>query len=213
MTIVKICGITMLDDAYAAVEAGADYVGFNFYQRSPRHIEPFVCAEIGSALDAACPQVRRVGVFVNASVEEIRHTLQRCRLDLAQLHGDESPAIFGQLTPAAYKAFRGVPEQMTGYERDVPPAALVDAALHQNYGGSGIKADWNAASRLARQVPIMLAGGLTPENIAEAIHQVRPWGVDVASGVESAPGRKDRKRMQAFVAAVRSVDQEIQKAM
>ncbi len=212
MTIVKICGIKSLEDAYAAVEAGADYLGFNFHPKSPRYIDPAACAAITSELEAACPQVRRMGVFVNAPVQQVRHILQSCRLDLAQLHGNESPEIFAQLAPAAFKAFRGVPERLTGYERDVAPAALVDAALKDTYGGSGQTTDWEAAARLARRVPLMLAGGLTPENVAEAVRQVRPWGVDVASGVESAPGRKDPERMRAFIHAVREAEGQSQKA-
>ena len=209
MTIIKICGIRTLPDALAAIEAGADYLGFNFYPKSVRFIEKSACAEITSVLKREHPQVKLVGVFVNSSVEEIKDILQTCRLDLAQLHGDETPEIFAQLTPHAFRAFRGIPESNVGYERSGEPAMLIDAAVKGVYGGSGVTADWTAATELAKQYPLLLAGGLTPENVAEAVRRVRPWGVDVASGVESAPGRKDPVKMKAFVQAVKDGEKTI----
>jgi phosphoribosylanthranilate isomerase len=206
MTKVKICGIKTLPDALAAIEAGADYLGFNFYPKSIRFIDKSVCAEITSVLKREHPQVKLVGVFVNSSVEEINDILQTCRLDLAQLHGDETPEIFAQLTPHAFRAFRGIPESNAGYERDEVPAMLIDAAVKGVYGGSGVTADWTAAAELAKKYPLLLAGGLTPENVADAVRQVRPWGVDVASGVESAPGEKDAGKMIQFVKEVKIVN-------
>jgi len=203
MTIVKICGIKTLPDALAAIEAGADYLGFNFYPKSVRFIEKSVCAEITSVLKREHPQIKLVGVFVNSSVDEIKDILQTCQLDLAQLHGDETPEIFAQLAPHAFRAFRGIPESNAGYERDEAPAMLIDAAVKGVYGGSGVTADWAAAAELAKKYPLLLAGGLTPENVADAVRQVQPWGVDVASGVESAPGEKDAGKMAEFVNAVR----------
>ncbi len=208
MTVVKICGIRTLDEALAAVEAGADYLGFNFYPKSPRYIAPTLCASISLALDSTCPQVRRVGVFVNAPLKQIQDTMQTCRLDLAQLHGDEDPELFRQLAPAAYKAFRGVPDELAGFQRDLAPAALIDASVADRYGGTGALADWTSAAHLASRVPLFLAGGLTPENVAAAVRQVRPWGVDVASGVEARPGKKDTARMHQFVTAVCSAERE-----
>ena len=202
MTIVKICGIKTLKDAFAAIEAGADYLGFNFYPKSVRFIEKSTCAEITSVLKREHPQIKLVGVFVNSSVDEIKDILQTCKLDLAQLHGDETPEIFAQLAPHAFRAFRGIPESNSGYERDEAPAMLIDAAVKGVYGGSGVTADWAAAAELAKKYPLLLAGGLTPENVADAVRQVRPWGVDVASGVESAPGEKDAGKMKAFVRAI-----------
>jgi len=202
MTIVKICGIKTLPDALAAIEAGADYLGFNFYPKSVRFIEKSACAEITSVLKREHPQVKLVGVFVNSSVDEIKDILQTCSLDLAQLHGDETPEIFAQLAPHAFRAFRGIPESNAGYERDEAPFMLIDAAVKGVYGGSGVTADWTAAAELAKKYPLLLAGGLTPENVADAVRQVRPWGVDVASGVESAPGEKDAEKMSAFVRAI-----------
>ena len=203
MTIVKICGIKTLKDALAAIEAGADYLGFNFYPKSVRFIEKSACVEITSVLKRERPQIKLVGVFVNSPVDEIKDILQTCQLDLAQLHGDETPETFAQLTPHAFRAFRGIPESNAGYERNKVPAMLIDAAVKGIYGGSGVVADWEAAAKLAKKYPLLLAGGLTPENVADAVRQVQSWGVDVASGVESAPGEKDAEKMSAFVKAVR----------
>ena len=208
MTIIKICGIKTLKDALAAIEAGADYLGFNFYPKSVRFIEKPACAEITSVLKREHPQIKLVGVFVNSSVEEIKDILQTCQLDLAQLHGDETPETFAQLAPHAFRAFRGIPESNGGYERDEAPAMLIDAAVKGVYGGSGVTADWAAAAELAKKYPLLLAGGLTPENVADAVRQVQPWGVDVASGVESAPGEKDAEKMLAFVKAVREIENQ-----
>jgi phosphoribosylanthranilate isomerase len=202
MTIVKICGIKTLKDAQAAIDAGADYLGFNFYPKSVRLIEKPACAEITSVLKREHPQVKLVGVFVNSSIEEINDILQTCSLDLAQLHGDETPETFAQLAQHAFRAFRGIPESNAGYERSEAPFMLIDAAVKGIYGGSGVTADWTAAAVLAKKYPLLLAGGLTPENVADAVRQVNPWGVDVASGVESAPGEKDAEKMKAFVRAI-----------
>ena len=203
MTKIKICGIKILKDAHAAINAGADYLGFNFYSKSVRFIEKSACAEITSVLKREHPRVKLVGVFVNSPVEEVKDILQTCHLDLAQLHGDETPEIFSQLAPHAFRAFRGIPESNAGYERNEAPFMLIDAAVKGVYGGSGVTADWTAAAELAKKHPLLLAGGLTPENVADAVRQVQPWGVDVASGVESAPGEKDAGKMKAFVQAVR----------
>ncbi len=203
MTIIKICGIKTLKDALAAIHAGADYLGFNFYSKSVRFIEKENCAKITSVLKKEYPNIKLIGVFVNSSVDEVKNILETCSLDLAQLHGDETPEMFAQLAARAFKAFRGIPEGIEGYERNKAPALLVDASVKGMYGGSGVTADWSAAAELAKSYPLLLAGGLTPENVAEAVRQVKPWGVDVASGVESAPGEKDASRMKAFVQAVR----------
>lgn len=203
MTKIKICGIKTVCDALAAIEAGADYLGFNFYPKSPRFIERQACAEITSVLKREYPQVRLVGVFVNSSVEEVKDTLQACSLDLAQLHGDEMPEMIAAFNGKAFKAFRGIPENVDGFARNDAPAFLLDASVKGIYGGSGVTADWDAAAELAKKYPLLLAGGLTPENVAEAVSRVKPWGVDVASGVESAPGEKDAGKLVEFVKAVR----------
>jgi len=205
MTKIKICGIRTLNDALAAVDAGADMLGFNFYKKSPRYVDVGMCRSITSVLRTRT-HARFVGVFVNASAAEIRATMETCGLQLAQLHGDETAEMFAQLAPKAFKAFRGIPENVDGYERQDAPALLVDAAVKGVYGGSGEKADWSAAAKLAKQYPLLLAGGLTPENVAEAVRQVKPWGVDVASGVESRPGSKDAAKMKAFVQAIKRLE-------
>jgi phosphoribosylanthranilate isomerase len=204
MTKIKICGIKTLKDALAAIDAGADFLGFNFYSKGARFIEKEICAEITSVLKKEYSQIKLVGVFVNSSVDDVKNILETCSLDLAQLHGDETPETFAQLAPRAFKAFRGIPLDVTGYERNEVPALLVDAAVKGMYGGSGVTADWSAAAELAKKYPLLLAGGLTPENVADAVRQVKPWGVDVASGVESEPGKKDASKMKAFVQAVRN---------
>lgn len=208
MTIVKICGIKTLKDALAAIDAGADYLGFNFYPKSVRFIEKQACMEITSVLKKEFLHIKLVGVFVNLSVVEVKDNLQTCSLDLAQLHGDETPEMIAAFHGKAFKAFRGIPESVDGFARNDSPAILVDASVKGVYGGSGITADWDGAAELAKKYPLLLAGGLTSENVAEAVSRVKPWGVDVASGVESAPGEKDAGKMCAFVKAVKGLENE-----
>ena len=209
MTIVKICGITSLADALAAVDAGADMLGFNFYPPSPRSITPEACSSITAVLNRDFPSVTLVGVFVNMPVQRVWAILQECSLKFAQLHGDETPEMLAALPGIAYKAFRGIPETeiLDGYILQKvanQPAFLVDAAVKGLYGGSGVTADWFAAAMLSQKYSILLAGGLQPGNVAEAVEQVKPWGVDTASGVESSPGRKDEGKIRDFVQAVRA---------
>lgn len=206
MTIIKICGLKTLPDALAAINAGADYLGFNFYAKSVRFISVEACAEITSVLKREHPEIMLVGVFVNSPVDEVKHILETCSLDLAQLHGDETRDVFNALDGKAFKAFRGVPLHVNGFAREKAPALLVDAAVKGAYGGTGITADWSAAAELAERYPLLLAGGLTPGNVAEAVRQVHPWGVDVASGVEAGPGEKDAAKMSAFVKEVKRLD-------
>jgi phosphoribosylanthranilate isomerase len=203
---VKICGITRLEDAQAALDAGADLLGFNFYPQSPRYISPERAAEIIAAL----PQmIRCVGIFVNAELATVRRIVETCRLDYVQLHGDESPGFVQALSPRAFKALRprSAEEAEIGAAAYAPlgpvdsaaPALLLDAYRPGQYGGTGWQGDWTLAARLASRYRILLAGGLTPENVANAVRRVRPWGVDVASGVESAPGRKDHDKVRRFI--------------
>jgi phosphoribosylanthranilate isomerase len=193
-----------VDDALAAMDAGADLLGFNFYPKSPRCIDVGKCRDIMSVM-RKYGHMTYVGLFVNASVVEVRATIETCGLSLAQLHGDETPAILKALDGKAFKAFRGVPEaeRIDGFARSNSPALLVDAAVKGAYGGTGVTADWSAAAELAKKYPLLLAGGLTPDNVGEAVRQVKPWGVDVASGVEARPGEKDPGKMIAFIRAVR----------
>ncbi len=211
---VKVCGIKKLEDALAAVEAGVDMLGFNFYPSSPRYISPLDCAHLQAALDNRGLSIDAVGVFVNIPSEEIRSILSDCHLSLAQLSGDEQLADLQELKTHSYKAIR--PRNMAeaidqGYfyaQRASTPALLIDACHPGQYGGTGQTGDWSLAQALAMQYPVLLAGGLTPQNVTSALKQVRPWGVDVASGVESAPGGKDPEKMAAFVRAVREFTQE-----
>ncbi len=207
---IKICGITNIDDALAAVEAGADLLGFNFYPSSPRHIFPQECARLVAGLISYRPQITLVGVFVDSPADQILRILNDCGLDLAQLSGDEPPETLRRLGGRAFKALRPQnQEDMVALidqypARSKPPSYLIDAYRPGQYGGTGELAKWSLAASLSLHAPILLAGGLTPENVALAIRQVRPWGVDVASGVESAPGRKDVKKMKDFIQAARS---------
>jgi len=210
MTKIKICGIKTVTDALAAMDAGADMIGFNFYPKSPRFVEVGMCRNIMSAVRKN-GRAKCVGVFVNASVGEILATMDTLGLNLAQLHGDETPEMLTALDGKGFKAFRGVADVETDKRMiaDGAPAFLVDAAVKGLYGGSGVTADWNSAAELAKKYPLLLAGGLTPENVAEAVRRVKPWGVDVASGVESAPGEKDASKMKAFVQAVRDAEKKV----
>jgi phosphoribosylanthranilate isomerase len=189
------------------MDAGADLIGFNFYPKSPRYVEVGMCRNIMSAVRQN-GRAKCVGVFVNASVDEIFATMETLGLSLAQLHGDETPEMMKALGGKAFKAFRGVMDVETDKRMiaNGTPAFLVDAAVKGIYGGSGVTADWNGAAELAKKYPLLLAGGLTPDNVAAAVRQVKPWGVDVASGVESAPGEKDAEKMKAFVTAVQTID-------
>lgn len=202
---VKICGITSLADALSALEAGADLLGFNFYPKSPRCLSFAACAAITLELRRRGCAATLVGVFVNPSREAVERALASCELDLAQLSGDETPELVQALGTQAFKALRptSLPD-LRGALRDyparrLPPAVLIDANRPGAYGGTGQSADWELAAEAARQVPVLLAGGLTPLNVADAIRRVQPWGVDVASGVESAPGLKDGQKMANFV--------------
>ena len=205
---IKICGITNIKDAISAIEAGADMLGFNFHPPSPRSISPDVCASITAELKKF--PIKLVGVFVNMPAPAIIKILQDCRLDIAQLHGDEKPQDLALIHGRSFKAFRGIPNHETlqsylKYSNQIDPAFLLDAMATGLYGGSGEQTDWNAAGELAKQSNILLAGGLKPDNVIEAVKLVRPWGVDTASGVEIRPGVKDAFKMREFVLAARSV--------
>ena len=210
---VKICGITNVDDARVVAQAGADAVGLNFYPKSPRYVTAEKARQI---VDALPERIVKVGLFVNAAAEEICQTFDRLGLDLIQLHGDEPPEFFGELRGrAAMRAFRlgesGV-DRMCRYLDDCrrlacePRLVLVDACVEGAYGGTGQLADWEALKAYpfdATPPPLVLAGGLKPDNVAEAIRAVCPAAVDTASGVESSPGRKDPVAVEAFVCAAR----------
>jgi phosphoribosylanthranilate isomerase len=203
---VKICGITNIEDAEAAIEAGADSLGFNFYTGSPRYVSPATARAIGGHIRSAGRSPTLVGVFVNSPLDEIVSILRAADLDLAQLHGDESADMVVALKGRAFKALRPASRAeaellATRYapHRSSAPALLIDAYRKGQYGGTGQIGDWSLAAQLAEKYAVLLAGGLTPDNVAAAIQQVKPWGVDVASGVEVSPGRKDVEKMRLFV--------------
>jgi phosphoribosylanthranilate isomerase len=205
MVQVKICGITNLEDAQAAVRAGADALGFNFYRRSPRFVEPDAARRIIEQLPGA---VLTVGVFVNeGEPEELARVADRARVAAVQLHGDESPrycrALKDRFVIKALRVGTGfVPESAAEYEVD---AILLDAfAGDARRGGTGRIIDWSVARRVREMVPrLFLAGGLSPENVAEAIGVVEPYAVDACSRLECAPGRKDAQRVSEFIIAAR----------
>ena len=214
---IKICGITNLEDARAAVEAGADYLGFILYPPSKRTVDAATTRAIVAALReegvAGDGALRFVGVFVNESAATMAELLDRCGLDMAQLSGDEPPALVGDpqspLYGRSYKALRplSLAEAEAEAEWYLPPeppsdapTLLLDAHHPRLYGGTGQQADWSVAASLARTISgFVLAGGLTPENVAEAVRRVQPFAVDVASGVETLPGRKDHEKVRAFI--------------
>ncbi len=209
MVKVKICGIRTLPEALAAAEAGAQLLGFNFHPKSVRYIDSKACAHIAGVLRREHPYVQLVGVFVNASSDDIMRTLTECGLDLAQLSGNEPPEACAALGGKGFKAFHGVPaKDVERYARTAAPAFLVDGHASGAYGGTGISADWSACAKLSRDYPLLLAGGLKPDNVSQAIEQVRPWGVDVASGVESEPGIKDAEKVRAFLQAARLAEEK-----
>ena len=210
MVRVKICGITKLEDAKLAAELGADAVGLNFYEQSPRCITPFAAAELIRRLP---PFVAAIGVFVNWAEAPVIALCKALRLSAAQLHGDESPQVVGRVS-ARLPVIKALRQGQGSAAPDFSPfrgvsAFLLDSALSGQYGGSGMTGNWHAARTAAQSHRIILAGGLTPENVGEAIRIVRPYAVDVASGVESRPGKKDPAKLQAFFDEVSRASREI----
>ncbi len=206
MTEIKICGITRIEDARAAAECGADAVGFIFHPPSPR----YVAAERARAITAELPEgIVKVGVFVNRPAEEVERIVETCGLDLIQVHGDESPAYCHRL-PAG-RVIKAVspraPDELRRLADYEVRAFLVDARDAGRYGGTGKRADWELAARIGELHPLILAGGLDAENIAEALAAVAPRAVDINSGCESAPGIKDHGRMRQIIGMVRGMNQ------
>ena len=209
---IKICGVTTVDDACAAVQSGAEMIGINFYADSPRYVSP----EQARAIAVEVPQT--TGVFVNASAEQINRIAESAGLDWVQLHGDEPPELLADirddlpiirvrcLGAGGVGAIADDLEACRTKGRE-PAAVLVDATVPGQYGGTGKTADWSALKNdrdCLGEVPLILAGGLEAGNVAEAIGAVRPMAVDTASGVESSPGMKNAAKMQAFCAAAAS---------
>lgn len=202
MTHVKVCGVTSAEDVQLCVAAGVDAIGLNFAPASPRCLT----LEAARALVSGIPShILSVGVFVDADLEQLLHYKEALGLRCLQLHGDETPDLLERVLPHAYKALR-----VRGADVHAEAARfggediLLDAYVPGAHGGTGARFDWNLARELGRTRRVVLAGGLTPENVAEAIRVAQPFCVDVASGVESAPGRKDAAKVQAFVRAARA---------
>ena len=202
-TIVKICGITSPADALAAAAAGADALGLMFYEASPRHVSLKAAAEIARELP---PFIIKVGVFVNAPEETVLRAIGECGLNIAQFHGNESPEFCQQFPVMTIKAFRiRDAESLRPLPEYSTDAWLLDAFVPDKPGGTGAQFNWDLAIE-ARKLgrPIFLAGGLTPENVADAVRRVQPYAVDVSSGVESAPGKKDHAKVRAFIQAAKN---------
>jgi len=197
MVRVKICGITSVEDALQAVAAGADAIGLVFHESSPRFV---FTEQAGAIVRALPPFVQAVGLFVNADADYVNATADFCRLDLVQLHGDEPPEFCGRMTRRVIKAFRVRDvtslEPMKSYR---VAGYLLDAWAPQAYGGTGTTFNWEIARIAGGFGPVILAGGLDPENVREAVEKVTPYGVDVSSGVESRPGIKDPDKVREFI--------------
>ena len=211
---IKICGITNVEDGCATAESGADAIGLNFYRASSRYVSPAVATEISQALPSA---VKRVGVFVNSSLTEIRQIAEQVGLDYIQLHGDEPVEFIKELSKhQVVRAIRcqnqddnSVLQALSSLDTVASGVAgvLLDAFTPGQFGGTGNQLDWRRVSELIQAwqgQKLILAGGLTAENVTEAIELARPFGVDTASGVEVTPGRKDPQRVSAFVTAAKN---------
>lgn len=203
---IKICGLTNVDDARWALEEGADYLGFVLYSKSPRCVG---YDDLNRIADSLPPEANLVGVFVDEAPILVKNVAEACRLEAVQLHGNEEPGDFDHFIVPVWRAVRfrnGVWIPDPG--RWDPDRYVMDADTPQ-FGGAGARTDWDAAAGFSREHHAMLAGGLTPGNVAEAIRRVRPMGVDVSSGVETEPGKKDLKKVAAFIRAVRQVEQDL----
>ena len=201
MTRVKVCGITNLEDAWTAIEAGTDALGFVFVPNTPRYIKPDDAKAIMRQIP---PLVTTIGLFVNAGSTQIRDVAKNCRLDAIQLHGNESPELCHSLNLRIIKAFRiKESEPLNILSKFQVDAYLLDTYVKGKLGGTGKTFDWNLAYRAKKYGQIILAGGLNPSNVSTAINQVKPYAVDVSSGVEAEPGRKDPKKVRDFIRTVR----------
>jgi len=203
--LVKICGLTNAEDARCALDAGADCLGFVLAARSPRRLDP---AQL-QTLRAQLPEsVCAVGVFVNANADTVCRTAATCRLQIAQLHGDETAETAETLRRHGLRVWKAwtlnTPTDVDAAARFPADAILVDSGTPRVRGGTGRPANWELAAALARRCPVILAGGLSPDNVAAAVTRVQPAGIDVSSGVESAPRRKSHARVRRFLTAARA---------
>ena len=203
----KICGITNIEDARVAVTAGADALGFLLYRKSPRYVDPMIVQQIVAQLP---PFILPVGVFVNEEIKIVRDLMDTCGLALAQLHGDESATYCRELRRPVLKALRLKDRStfvaLAEFQARIEVRGFVlDALSEEAYGGTGQVVDWGLARQAAQAATVILAGGLTPENVGQALRAVQPYGVDVSSGVEVTPGKKDHEKVRAFLRAVRAV--------
>ncbi len=202
---VKICGITSREDAHAAIQAGADVLGFIFHKASPRYIGPTDAGEIVRTIPA---QVLTVGVFVNAPRQLILKAIAETGIGCIQLHGDEAPEYSQGFPVPVWKAFRVQPDfDVEELKRFRVAAYLLDTYARGRRGGTGRTFDWSIAVRAKRFGNIVLSGGITPENVGEAIHFVRPYAIDVNSGVESSGGKKDRRKLEELFSNIKSVQE------
>jgi phosphoribosylanthranilate isomerase len=211
MTQIKICGITNADDGIEAGRLGADFLGFNFYPPSPRYVEPARAAEVLRAIRTALGEAspKAMGVFVDESIARIAAIRDEAGLDGAQFSGDEPPEAVAQARPIR---FRGLSIQtLDRLGRYDAEAYLCDAHAPEKKGGTGCRYDYEVLRPCIGRYRIVIAGGLTPETVGGVVASLRPWGVDVSSAVESAPGRKDHARLRAFVEAVRRADEELKR--
>jgi phosphoribosylanthranilate isomerase len=211
-TRIKVCGITCQEDARIAVAAGADALGFIFVEQSPRLVEPDRVRAMTSELP---PFINRVGVFQDEEIELVEEIISYCRLSQVQLHGSESPEYCRKISAQVIKSF--CLRQDTDHEElaaygDAVSGFLLDTYHQDMAGGTGRVFDWTLVGQVKPPAPVILAGGLNPENVREAIRQVKPFAVDVNSGVEYQPGRKDTDRLKNFVQEVRKADEQAGKA-
>ena len=207
MTRIKICGITNIDDALMSIDAGADALGFNFVPDTPRYLKDTKAA--AKIIEQLPPFITTVGLFVNADPELIQATADECHLDMLQLHGDESPQFCQGFNRRVIKAVRVKDESSCSHLSDYRVSGyLLDTYVKGEMGGTGVAFDWHLAVKAKQYGQIILAGGLNPDNVASAVKQVRPYGVDVSSRVEASPGRKDPVKVGAFIRNVKEVDRE-----
>jgi len=218
MTWVKICGMTNLEDALVAVDAGADAVGFVFYEKSPRCVTVETAREIAEKLPAG---VEKVGVFVDGNVEKAREIVRRVGLTMAQVYGESIDEWYAWYESETVKLMWAVPGSVLkgeffislGNSKKKIAALLVDAGSGDRPGGTGVRFDWEGSKigiwNLGSEIPIVVAGGLTPGNVNDAMRTLAPWGVDVVSGVEASPGKKDPEKVRAFVRTVRDYDRKV----